>query len=728
MQNFPENTIANSPARYLFKLTSEIANQTIICNPEPLEWSSGMFEMNRDLSMGGVFSSFQLDSLTFLGNGAKLLADLYEAYELNAECTLIVYWFKESIRDYVEFPTRFNINFNFYESGKIGGFHFGVKVKAIDSSVQTKLENRKDINVNLSKLKTIGQNTISDFQGLKKNLNYDETNIFNYADLQSDFLTEYDLPRKPVGDCYASIPLNIVSNDFGDRINTILFRNRVKNLKEIVPFYYYAEFDAELELSCYAQFYVYEQHSGTPPWTVQIIQSDLSCTVNDETELLTFGNDKGLVIMNETTTISLLKGNSLRFVVKTGDIADIKATMSNGYISITQKIITSPAKTTEGFPLYEALERVSQHVLDTQYPIYSDFFGRQDTPYKTGVSGYAAQNQLRYAHIQTGLNLRGVGISDLNNPIAVNFKDIFKTVQCAYNVGYTLETNPILYGDNLTRIRIEQYAYFFQNTEVLDLSSRINRYDIQSSVMPELCPVSLKSGFENYEYLQINGRGEPNTTNQRTSIINTDSKFENIVQLRGDTKGILDALGTPIDTTDTKVDNSLFIVKTQRSGLEWIPERGENIAIEGNTSIFGNDLYNRYFTPTRMLKRHGNKISAGFTKPIFQESSLVFQTSEKLQTLRTIGTAQSEEVYTISENEDILVSDLANPIYKPMKHTIECDFSFADLEAIQANPFGYLRYTTPESTNLTGFLINLKKKNDEGKVILTIIERIEYLA
>jgi len=76
--------------------------------------------------------------------------------------------------------------------------------------------------------------------------------------------------------------------------------------------------------------------------------------------------------------------------------------------------------------------------------------------------------------------------------------------------------------------------------------------------------------------------------------------------------------------------------------------------------------------------------------------------------------------YTLSENENILISDLAAPIYKPIQHTVECTFDFADLEAIQLKPFGYIKF----SDELSGYLLNLKKKNNEAKAEITIIEKV----
>jgi hypothetical protein len=236
--------------------------------------------------------------------------------------------------------------------------------------------------------------------------------------------------------------------------------------------------------------------------------------------------------------------------------------------------------------------------------------------------------------------------------------------------------------------------------------------------MKELVPASLKSGFDSYEYLSVNGRAEPNTTNQRTSIMGTDTKFENISVLRGDTKGILDNLANPLtddDTEDKKGDSDNFIIKTQKSTpYQWIPETNENISVDNGSSIFGESLLNRYFTPSRMLIRHGNRIKSGMTRPDAIASVLKFQKTDKSSTLETTG-----ETYTIKESDDIHVSTLADPIFKPIKHTVECLFTQTDLEIISANPLGYLTF----SDTVSGYLLSLKKKNNEDKAEITIIER-----
>lgn len=734
--NWPNTIQSNTPAKYLFKLVTD--TDSVICNPIPLEWKSGSLEMKRDLDSGGVMVSFICDSLTFVGNGAEFLRKLFEAYELNAKCTLIIYWWKEfdavpaNGRQYVEFPSRFDINFNFFEIVKIGRFFFGVKVKAINSSTQTKLDNRMDVDVDITKLTSIGstvENNIIEYPSLKKILNYSATNVNYYGRLFKDFGVGdgWYLAHKSHQDSYTSIPLDFTDNSGFTEIQNVGYITKAISLIQCGAFFKNAQFNYEDNLVLDWSFTIMVKlgHSPTNPWTIQVVETnDVGWSIIDSTAINTydlqeFGNSQEPFVpytFTGQTTVGCKKGNDLKLVCRVAGIEATSAFIQIQKLEITEVIAVTPDVKSEGFPIYEAIERVSQHILDSQYPIYSDFFGRTDTIYNQYGYKYLSEVHERFAHLQSGMNQRGAKLYGSDIPLAINFKNLFKSLKALWNVGYSLESNVLLFGDEQQRIRVEEYAYFFKNTEVLDLSDRITKYDIQSVVMPELVPVDIKSGFDNFEYLSLNGRSEPNTTNQRTSIMNTSSKYENISPYRSDTRGILMNLANPLNsetgTADTKTDSSIFIVKSLRNGQDWIPEKGEYISVDNNSSLFKSELLNRYFTPSRMLIRQANKIMAGLT--LYKNSVLRFQTSDKSSTLQTTG-----EGYTIAENSDILVSSLGNPIYKPMKHTINVKFTKKDLETLKSNMYGYLTF----SNTISGFLLNLKMKNNEDKAEITIIER-----
>jgi len=426
--------------------------------------------------------------------------------------------------------------------------------------------------------------------------------------------------------------------------------------------------------------------------------------------------DSGDKTITVNETVSLAIGESLVIYAFTylRFPEQVKYNILSTEITVKETILTAATTTIDAFPIYETGERLAQHIMDTQYPFYSEYFGRLDSAYNLAGDFYLSENQLRFMSFASGLNIRGATIGADNNPLTLSWDTWFKAVNSMYNIGYTFETI-----DDFYRIRVEEYAFFFVDSEVLDISSRICVYDIESEVMPELAYLSVKSGYKTAEYLATNGRGEYNTNSQRTSMLNTDAEFDNISPVRADTKGIIDLINASVDTTgstDEKADNQMFAIKTQRNttvgATDWDAETNENIAVENDSSLFGDTGLNLYITPTRMLRRMGSRLKVALMK--YLSSYLRFQTADKLQTLETTG-----EGYTTVENDDILVNDLTAPIYRPIKHRVEVMLTWADIELIQANPLQRITF----SSSITGWILNIKKKNNEDKGVIEIIEK-----
>lgn len=723
--DWPNTLQSSSPAKYRFRLVTE--TEDIVCNPEPLEWATGSLMYKRDLDCGGVFSSFQMESLIFIGSGAELLRKLFDAYEVNAKCTLVVEYWRFTERNYTEFPTRFDINFNFFQNAKVGKYRFGVKVKAVNNSSQTKLDNRIDTVVDIRKLVSIGEVPIEGFgyadSNLDKKLSFGQINI-NYLASLGDKTGSYFLTHIDNITTYTSIPMTLNYSQSGmdfSEVKSVPYITAKSSLKGMPAFFEVSKSNRTLTIYYDFDMGVSNRYVGSFPWNIKIIETNPDYSIANETFIAGFGGVVKTYHIYGEVSINVSKGNSLMFIVEClGFNATYRGWIDYSSVAIREEVVNNSAAVAEGFPLYEALQRVSQHVLDVQFPIYSDFFGRVGIPYNENGGSYGVEDTKRFAHLLLGINLRGILLDDPNATFGISFKKLFQCIKAIWNVGYSLQS----IGDDL-RIRIEEYAFFFQNTEIVfdpPISQRINKYDIDSVYMPELVPLEIKSGFSDYEYLSVNGRGESNTENNRTTIMNTSTKLENISPYRADTKGIYDNIANQVSESDgskdTKGDGSVFIIKTQvEPAGGWKPEKAELITVDSSSSLFKDDLLNRYFTPTRMLKRHGNRITAGLTK--FPASKLTFQTSEKWSSLITTG-----EGYTIAENEDILVSDLADPIYKAMKHTITCDFTIADLDILTYNPFGYITFGQGlDGKVISGYLLSLKKKNNEDKAEITIIEK-----
>jgi len=706
---WPSDIQSNTPPKYQFKLLSQSRN--IICEPEPLEWAEGSISIKRSLEIGGVFSSFVSDSLTFVGNGAELLKELKESSSFNAECTLVISWYKESTRAYIEMPSRFKVNFSFFKIVKVLNFAFGVQIKAINSSTQTKLNNRKKDSIDITKLFSIGGYNIVDYPNLLKDFRFGEINAFASAE-------HSDTNTWVVNDTDEIFEINqsVILSDFGIQSHSTVF-NTNQVLHKEMGFFLSSTEDRTLTVSIEIDINIPEQlNDGWFEFRYAILNDNDSVDSDIRIQRIDDRDSSGIINITFARTTNILSGQSIVLYGSAHEdtppgVHDIEITRVN--ITYQEAIVTSTPVTIEAFPIYEIGERLAQHILDVQFPFYSEYFGRLDTPYNQNGDVYLSEDQKQFASVMSGLNLRGDELANTNNPLALSFEDYVRSLRVRWNAGYTLETI-----GGFERIRFEEYSFFFDNNIVLDLSDRINKYDIESELMPELAYLSLESGYEEFSYESINGRGEYNSKNLRTSIIQTDAKLNNVDKLRGDTRGITLQLERSIKsdgTKDEKEDNSIFVIKSQRSAEpneDWKAETDENITIEDNSSLFQEGSLNLFNTGSRNLIRGSNRFSGAFQK--FQSSKLRFQNSGKLQTLKTTG-----EGYTITENDDIIAADLNDPIYLPEKHTVSVRFDFEDIETFNTNPLGLIKL----SDDAIGWVLDIKKQNKKDEAVITIIQK-----
>lgn len=715
--DFLYDNFSNTPPPYRFQLFNPDTSQLITLVTEPLEWKEGSIEITRDIAVGGVFTQFVSDSLTFIKEGAAFIRQIWNEKEINGQCELIVSWFKFSEQRYIEMPSRFSLNFATIKPYvKVGNYSVGVLVETVKKSELVKLENRRDKEVDLTKIviengepkiKTIGGAEIIDYTNLKKLINFPEILIQNNSSWVDDLTSvRKEIENYKAYNIYTQFQMTVSAADFiGSR--NVKYKTSVTSYIQLDHFYQNPDDPITINFTYYIQIRVTNRKGNIfNPQNVYFIYL-LKDNQPTNIELGRCGARKGTFTFSGTQEIEVLKNEKLYVYIRTSDVDNVDAHIITSNFRLTKTISSIPARTIEGMGIYEAFERNLQMIMDSQFPFYSEFFGRTDTIYNANGNVYPSENQLRFSNIMTGLHLQGATLNDQNAPLPVTFDTLFQSVNCRHNIGYELE-----FRDNFYRIRIENYDYFFQDVEVLDLSGRLTRYDIEMEVMPELAYSAFETGYEDYEYEVFNGRGEYNTDNKRTSIINVETVFDNKSEIRGDTIAIFEKLADELTTKDSKEDNELFIIKTQRDGIDWKPEFEENITVEENTSLYGGQSLNLYFTPTRNLLRHGNRIKGAFLK--YLSSFLRFQNAGKLQTLKTTG-----EGYTITENEDIPVNNLDFPIFKPIKYIASCKFTYSDFETLMSNPKGYITF----SPEIKGYLLSLKKKNAEDKAIIEIIEK-----
>lgn len=745
---FPNDIQSNTPKPYQFKLTSSTGS--VICNKDPLEWKEGVLEISRNLEVGGIFTSFMVDSLTFVGNGAKFLSDLWDLFEINAECQLHIYYFDFIQRTYIEFPNSFAAKFISYKKVKIGKFAIGINIEFINTSNNAKLIDRKGVSIDITRYESIGGLTLLEFPGfpaLSKVKFPALSNSYNAKLLQPCLKTTdplYFFYGIYYG--YNSVPLTIVNNDFSEVCGVnyeygqaaitdlgAVFRNASEAKTLHCRFDCYVMVDNGFGiLYPDALDFRYAVYNGE----TQI--SDNSVTSTGWTN--PFGQNTSPVDsprnIKGSFDVSLAEGESLYFYVykKAPDIAGMAhfvkhpdPSIPNGCIlQISQSVVNTSEVIVDGFPIYEAFERTLQMILDTHFPFYSEFFGRTDSPYTFTPDYYDSEADERFAHVMSGINIRGNTIFDSESKINLTFEKLFKSASALYCLGYSFETI-----EGTERLRIENFGYFFNDTEIMDLSDRVMENDIEMEYISELAYVQILTGFENFVYRSTNGRGEYNTENSRTTILNTPNELNIKSEMRCDTTGIVNCLEKPTDTygsEDIDEDNDVFIVKTQRDSdtdHEWLVETDELISVENNSSMFGDSSLNLYFTPTRNLIRNAEIFTPALQKQL--SSKIRFQTSGKLSNLETSGEGYADNVI---ENEDLSILRLNSinlPKFKPIKHTVTCRFTIAEITTLMGTGTdGVLnRYKKIKLTDsISGYILNIKKKNAEDKATIELIESV----
>ena len=724
---------SNWPAQYQYVLSAY--GKSIVCNPEPLEWQEARLQLNRRWHEGGVFNQFMVDTLTFVGNGAAFLSDIFDQYEIDAVCELTVKKLELDTLNYINFPTKYSIKFHSYKTVKVGNHHIGVQISLMHSSILQKFDDRKTITLDLTKRESIGGMQLKEFDNfpshsrlkipaLKSFLNGKMNGGFELTESElerngyNSYISILENPLYAVVGGYNSIPISKLSGEFSEmeRVNYVYGQSLPTTID---PFFEQSNEERTLVIDYTICINVTNPKTvGGEAYRLYFLHEKVDGTTEERT-IIEFGSNKAVRFFKSqgradtfgqrlgAKTFNVSEGDSIKLVLFSetpGPFQGWNAYFVNSEILISQEVIETPERYVEGLPLYEAFSRFSQLILDDQDAFHSDTL---------------TNDHLYYALITSGVNLRGLSISDKSAGINIDFETFFKSISNAHYLGYAIELI-----DGKYKLRVEDRDYFFNDTVILDLSDRIGKLDIAKEYIPEMAYVEFLLGYTNYIYESANGRGEYNTGATRTSQINSPEKLDLKSELNASTMSIANCLNKPIETTgseDIEEDGQVFILKSQRDShtdYEWKAELSENISIEEDSSLFKESSLNLYYTPTRNFIRNAGLYTPALLKK--QNSKLKFQTTNKYQTLKTTG-----EGYTITENEDILVSNLPSPKVRPILCRVECLFTNADLRLLMTRgDDGVMNYykKIKLSDSISGWIYgDIDKKLNEDKATISII-------
>lgn len=380
------------------------------------------------------------------------------------------------------------------------------------------------------------------------------------------------------------------------------------------------------------------------------------------------------------------------------------------YVSITAQKICPPTDA-KVYLIHEALSHVTEAITNRCIRVRSEYYGRTDSqPFAFDADGCGGLRLLT-----NGLLLRQAP----DGKFFASIKELLEGLRGIDNIGFTIEPDPDL--PMFFVLRIEPVEYFYQDREVLILDA-IASGSIETQ--EQLLYGRVLMGYKKWEVESVNGLGEPNSTREyRTSL-------ETISNTLDATSAIVTG-SYPIEVTrqqsfaatgaaDTTYDNEVFLITLTRNAYNFTIEQG---GITSPANIFDPaTLFNYRLTPARNMLRWFKSLANGYpnlgsttSKAFFASGTGNFIAEGEL----TDPTCKLEAT-VLSENQDISVSSFddpteATPLWKPKYATFTYPLSVAQYGLLKADPFGYISFTCGNnSTVLKGFIQEIKFRPSQG--------------
>lgn len=660
---------ATTPKQFSFVLNNATQGSLTLAFA-PDGWEDDEYVMTRDMKSFGVFRKFAAAEMKFVKDSRDYVRDVYEADGVNADCTFTVSEITSLLVSRVRFAGK--LDFSTYKITELSA-----DIQVIDGAFTDLVLTRAKTDVNLLGLKAIDGAVLSP-------INLDafiipEINIDQVAYWVARDTTE-------VLNQNHSLQVSVNANDYVEAQSTTgiadpFFLPAIDEyLGLIFTFDIQAVIDGSDNLDEFTWDFALEILDGVT--VISTIYTDSYSTT---------GHLPATKNMADSVTFDLAVGQSLKFraeITNTSGAGTIKYNRINYNIYLNAESI--PERTFMGLLYHQAFARIIEHYTGSAGKFKSDFFG-------TMLLGYTADGTA-LGGITTGRYIRQK--SAHNDTFPVSLESLFTSMQAIYCLGLGVETI-----SGASKVVIEPMAHFFDDNVIIDISTRIAEETIEKQVATDLIYNRISVGYNAFDYGRLGGIYEFNTTSKFTNVIKpVDKELQIIAPYRADMSGVISIAKEPVENRDVSGEKDIFIMDAVLTGGEYIIRTTEGFSAadnDGNKDI----LLNLLITPARNLYRWGAYLRGFLDKYI--TSSLIWQTSDKntkLTTTLTAGTA-------LLENANVLVSDLADPLWHPETFTIEVPALEADITAIQTNPYGLIKISATEY----GWILNYKSKNENKK-------------
>lgn len=300
--------------------------------------------------------------------------------------------------------------------------------------------------------------------------------------------------------------------------------------------------------------------------------------------------------------------------------------------------------------------------------------------------------------------------------IRTSFRDFFKSIDAVLCAGFGIE-------DGIPTL--ERRDYFFRKG--LKITETFGTKEFDLSIADEYIYNSVKVGYPNKDYERPVGRDEFNSSQMYSLPITRVEKTYNIESVyRADQFGVeearIDRIDKNITQEDTKVDNDVFFIyiRSESQGGVYQVEGGEFydtvMGVLARTSI-----YNLKISPKKNLMRHLEFLYSFLSGG---NGFINFESAEKNAELTTLDF----EGNRVSENSNINVADLSNPMFYPYIATFTTALYTNTWKLMTQNPTGFVQFEY-KGTQFMGFIMNTsidvsKNREQEFELLLSPLNDI----
>jgi len=650
----------------------------------PSNWRDFAFLYQRSEKYSGVFRSVTTDNISFVKDGKTFLDNIINTYGVTENVRVLI-WHKVGNSAFSVFY-RGILDLTTYESDDIF-----FKCKIIDSDYVQKFRTREDLQIDISRTTTIDGDTIAAHTW--KDLTLTPRGIV--IDGESQSLAQ---DNGTAGD-----PIYLTPNQIN--VNEGLIAMNLMGQD-----YYY-------------QAYTYSEIVSTIlTGSFQFDQSGLGFTLTFEVDI-THYNDTGTEIATNTvyTTTSSDDTGTISFTATEQEYTlsdgDYLAAYINVYraggapapvivnylvngisaaVSTTERTQSSTVKFDLPFPLFK---RALYILTGKNNTLESTILG-------SALDGYTSNGAAWNYGILNGYMLR-----DVNKYPTFSFSDLFASYAALFNIGLGFERSG---GARVARIEEKEYFYQRSTVVVLDKVTDFKRTYADGSVYN-----SISVGYEDVEYNEFGGQREFNQKLNFADKLQIKAELNLISPFRADGLGmeLQRRLDNRDDDTDADKDNFIIDVKNDSGYTNRTPSDA------GITSVTGtpdpDTVYNITISPRHNLLRWGNWLRSGLDK--FKTESVTFTGSEK-----DINLSYTEDGNSITEAADITISDFARPIFEPEIYSFNCPLSSAQINTIEANPNGIIKFNY-DGVNYYGFLNKMTVKVDDKTAQFELLKAYKYI-